>query len=443
MKHLFIYLFILCLIQPVLGKKVEEKDILEVVKKVLKDENKDYKNVEELIPSGLENDTTIYIAKLKGGGFIVISADDIATPILVINSEAQFVWESLPPGLSYLLGKYQYSIKELKDNKKEATDKVKERWKYYLDESNVATLKSSNILLTGSVAEMITTEWYQYGGYNFYCPSGCAAGCTAVALARILYYWRAGVIPQGSNTHDGQTADFESTDYHWCDISETSSDIYNKKLIYHAGISCNTNYCCWGGSGSCSTTLNAAQAFRNYWGMNAIEKERIFNLNTWEDMMIDELDNGRPILYGGGPLIGSGHSWVIDGYKSTGEFSCKWGYGSNYDSYCYLGDFDPPSGTGPYNNYEDAVFGVYPKLQSGNIIGPSTLTGTPVAYTVSNPKPNAYITWTHSSNIATHYGGNNWIALKATSSGTGWIEASYVLCGSTVAYERFYVNLNF
>lgn len=439
MKHLFIYLFILCLVQPILAKKVEKNDILKVVSKILKDENKVSKKIEELIPSGLENDTTIYIAKLKGGGFVIVSADNAATPILVINTDGDYNKEQMPSGLLYLLEKYQYSIGELRKKNVKASDKVRDKWSYYLDNSNQASLKSASTI--SSVSPMIETSWRQ-SGYNQYCPSGCSAGCTAVAIARILYHWRAGVYPEGSNTHDGQTANFGLTSYHWCNMSTSSVDSYNSMLIYHSGISCNTNYCSWGETSSSSTTLNAAQALRDYWGMNATEKERIWNLNHWEDMLITELDNGRPILYGGSNILGFGHSWIIDGYNSTGEFSCKWGWSSYYDSYCYLGEFDPEGDNGPYNQYEDAIFDVYPLYEPGSINGPTTLTGVSATYTVSNPIPYAYLSWSYSSNIQGVYGGNHFVALRSLAAGTGWIEASYDFCGKSISFGRIYIILS-
>jgi len=437
MKPLLIYLVILCLVQSVYAKKNDEKDVIKVVNKVLTDENKSSKKIDKLIPSGLENDTTIYIAKLNGGGFIVVSADDAAVPVLVLNLEGDFDMEKMPSGLLYLIEKYQYSIGELRKNKIEAPDKVKVKWEHYLGSSDQATLKSA--LTVNSVSPMIETSWRQ-AGYNQYYPSGCSAGCTAVAMARILYHWRAGMYPEGSNTHDGQTANFGSTNYNMCLMSATSPDNYNSLLIYHAGISCNTDY---DTDGSSSTTTKAKNGFVNFWGLHADKKERILNLLTWEDMMYECLDQGRPILYGGSDLWLNGHNWVIDGYDSDGKFSCKWGWSTSYDSYCYLGNFDPDGDNGPYNQYEDAIFDIYPLYEPGIISGPATLTNSGANYSVPNPIPFAYATWTFSSNIQSVYGGNDFVVLRSLSSGTGWIQASYNFCGKSISFGRIYVTLSY
>ena len=47
--------------------------------------------------------------------------------------------------------------------------------------------------------------------------------------------------PTGSNTYDGQTANFGGTTYCWINMSQSSANSYNSLLIYHAGVSCNTN----------------------------------------------------------------------------------------------------------------------------------------------------------------------------------------------------------
>ena len=133
--------------------------MFKVVKKTLKEWNQDNKKIEELIPLGLEKDTAIYVAKLKKGGFIIISADDVATPVLVIDKENYFDLEKLPPGFLYLLEKYQYSVKDLKERKVKQSDKVKDSWEFYLNDEQIPNLKSVSNLSTSSSSSQIETEW--------------------------------------------------------------------------------------------------------------------------------------------------------------------------------------------------------------------------------------------------------------------------------------------
>ena len=145
MKQLFIYFFILYLIQPLSAKKVDEKVVIKVVNKVLKDENKEFKKIDELIPLGLENDTAIYVAKLKDGGFIIISADDAAPPYLGGCTLVEYKPGIMPPGLLFLIEKYNFSIKMIREDKVEATDHIKSKWKYYLSDDETDMKSASTV----------------------------------------------------------------------------------------------------------------------------------------------------------------------------------------------------------------------------------------------------------------------------------------------------------
>jgi ferritin-like metal-binding protein YciE len=54
------------------AKKVSEKDVLKVINKVLKEENKESKKIKELIPLVIENDTVVCIGKFNNTGFDII-----------------------------------------------------------------------------------------------------------------------------------------------------------------------------------------------------------------------------------------------------------------------------------------------------------------------------------------------------------------------------------
>lgn len=228
-------------------------------------------------------------------------------------------------------------------------------------------------------------------------------------------------------------------------MQTVGTDTYNQKLIYHAGVSCNTDYCSDGNKSAAQMT-SAEDALIDHWGMHADLKYRIWHLSNWESMLVNELDNNRPIIYAARKLFETtGHAWVIDAYtmdNSNYKFWCKWGWGSG-DNWCFLGDWDPVGLEGPYTQNEQAIFEIYPVYEPGNIVGPATLTSSAVNYTVSNPIPYSHITWSFSSNIEAHYGGDDWIALKAKSSGTGWIDAKIVSGNVTITYPRKYVTLNY
>jgi len=67
----------------------------------------------------------------------------------------------------------------------------------------------------------------------------------------------------------------------------------------------------------------------------------------WEDMLIAELEAGRPMLYSGTSPSDGGHAFVCDGYDGNGYFHFNWGWKGYCDSYFLV------SGTGALENADD------------------------------------------------------------------------------------------
>lgn len=277
----------------------------------------------------------------------------------------------------------------------------------------------------------------QQTSYNKFCPTGCYAGCGAVAMAQILNYWKWDVNQTGSNTFDGQTVNFGNyTSYCWENMPLDYANDFNSKLIYHAGVSCNTDYC-KSGSASLSLLENVLYGFKNYWGMspNAEIKRRLWiMIPTWSNRLKEELNSGRPIFYAGGE-----HSWVIDGYSEIG-FHCNWGsFDGIYDNYYYLGDFNLPGVD--YNSEEYAIFNLQPATSViNNLLGPDIVTSTPVTYYIQNIADCKYATWVITPNLQNVYGSNHWTVVKAIGNGVGWIDGTYVLDGVIHNAPRKYVT---
>lgn len=321
-----------------------------------------------------------------------------------------------------MIEKYKNEIEVLKEKKQKPSDKVNKLWKEYLSGNQ---LKSYTV---GS--HLLNTLWGQQNGFNDSVPNNYYAGCTAVAMAQILRYWECRLNPTGQLTwtYNGleSYANFGATTYWWSNMSNRISEPNNAQLIYHAGVSCKTEY---SSGGSSSTPGKARDGFVDYWGISssADVKWRISHLNTWEDDLKDELDLERPILYSGSALLDGGHSWVLEGYNNQDEFYCNWGWYGNYNGWYSLGSFDPPEDNGPYNQYESAIFNVYPEQAVG----------------VETPQlPNQ--TFDYSSNgynltISETFGATSyeWITNKGTISGSGTSVILYADCSATIQVRAF------
>lgn len=150
---------------PLQAQKVNVSNVQKVALKVLKEENKESQTIEKMIPLGIKNDTTVYIASLKDGGFIILSADYAAPPILGFSSKGTYNPDSLPGGLNYLIKGYQVSIASLREDNIKPTSETNLKWQEYLDNSNVKNALKSGEMISASVDPIIKTEWDQ-GDYH-------------------------------------------------------------------------------------------------------------------------------------------------------------------------------------------------------------------------------------------------------------------------------------
>jgi len=266
-----------------------------------------------------------------------------------------------------------------------------------------------------------------------YCPidngTHVPAGCTAVAMAQVLYYWQCRV--EGTGQHSYQSdygteyADFENANYQWHAMSSTSSNQYNALLIYHCGVSTDMEYA---PDGSNASVHKAAVALRNYFGFPDKTKKiiRWFHPFNWKSNLIGNLNKGLPIIYGADQFLATGHTWVVDGYDEDEKFHCNWGWSGLYDDYYELGDFCP-GGQGCYNYNEVAIIEIDPVRTTGvetPTLSPKTFTYNPNGYTITIPEAEG----------ATSY---QWTCNHGTIQGSSTTATLYSDCNSTVSVRAY------
>lgn len=395
-----------------------------------------------IIPVTDVNDTLFYAIITNDGGFILISNERSAPPILGYTAQGNFNISEMPPGLQYLIDKYKYSISQLKKNHISPTSTISEQWNNLL-EKNKTSLKSIE-----QVTWLVHTNWNQINGFNQFCPTGCKAGCIAVAMAQILHYWTCRIDPNGGLSYDGVSADFENTLYYWSNMDPDHADTNNAKLIYHAGVSCYTIY---GSNSSWSIPSWARNGFVNYWGIdeNAEVKLHATHLLTWKDMLIDEIENERPILYSGSKTpISGGHSWIIDGYINQVDlFHCNWGWGGDYNDWYSLGDFNPPDpDLGPYNQNESAIFNVEPAHPTGVEIPDleaHSFTYSSSGYNIQVPEAFGASSYDWSTSYGTISGNTRTAHLYTPKTATVSVRAYNILCNIYSTYNNKVMTINY
>ena len=332
-----------------------------------------------------------YIFNNEEGGFVIVSGDDCATPILGYSYEGSIDLDNMPIQLQELLQAYAAEIKEAVDNNLQATEEVAESWEAY----RRAPLSQKT---TTVVNALIATSWDQYPRYNDLCPSDPSlanlgghptTGCVATAMAQVMKYWEypeqgIGYHSYSSNRYGTLSANFANTKYDWenmpLKLSSSTSSTQNNAvatLMYHCGVAVDMNYNSDSeGKGSSSAYLidygkgraSAEKALKTYFGYASTvsgKKSSSMSSSAWEAMLKNELDNKRPMLYRGAPSADSGgHAFICDGYDSNNKFHFNWGWSGSYNNgFFSLTALTP--GNYNFSSSQQAVIGIKPADGSG------------------------------------------------------------------------------
>lgn len=281
----------------------------------------------------------LYVFNGAAGGYIIVSANDCAAPLLGYSDSATFRPDSIPPQLQGWLDFYAQEIGYATQQQGQPRKSVSTR----PERSPIAPLTQS--------------KWNQDAPYNDDCPldngKRSVTGCVATAMAQVMYYHRWPEKGTGSFSYHWSVGDstlsvnFADITFDWDDMTDT----YGKEstaaqraavaqLMYACGVSVHMHYTS-GGSGAAS--IDIGHALSNYFGYAddmASPQRYFYGLIDWENMIYDQLSQGLPVLYNGQGSIG-GHQFICDGYSSDGYFHFNWGWSGMSDGYYLLSALDP------------------------------------------------------------------------------------------------------
>lgn len=91
-----------------------------------------------------------------------------------------------------------------------------------------------------------------------------------------------------------------------------------------------------------------------------------YSWEEWERIIHEELDNGRPVLYGSetetrvDAFYGKAHAFICDGYDTYGRYHINWGWGGMYNGFYVLSSLDPKNDQtwGGYNRGHEMVINI-------------------------------------------------------------------------------------
>lgn len=319
-----------------------------------------------------EADRFYIFDRSEGSGFVVVAGDDRLPQVLGYSITGIFTPGNIPPAMQDWMAEVNREIAYL--------------------QSNNGLRAHKPIPQETPVEPLMTTMWNQDWPYNLLCPTYTAngiperavTGCVATAMTQIMNYYKWPERGRGSHSYNCNvnetdptflSADFSQSVYEWDKMLDfydenSSEESCNAvaKLMSDAGISIDMNY---GSSSGASevAVLSALTRYFDYSDKCYVLDRDLFGADEWDQMLYDEINAGRPILYCGYAISqGSlgGHAFVFDGFDANGYFHVNWGWGGVADGYFLVSYLAPSSG----NNFkygQDAIFGFVPSVSSDEV----------------------------------------------------------------------------
>jgi len=314
--------------------------------------------------------------------YVVVSGDDLAPQILMYGEEGALDMNNIPPAMQWLLNKYKYQIDGLK--------------------AGTMTPVKLPKFATTPVAPLVNANWDQSAPYNKHCPtsggSHAVTGCPATSLAMCYYKWKwpytYPAVAALSGTGGLSAAALPERAADWDNIIDeyTGPSNYNYTdaqadavawLMRYAGQAIPGYQYGIGASGA-----NDPEIYQGCLNMGYTDAEYLlltelvssgwtytngpqqYTDAQWNEYMMNELHNGRPIEYlaydvSYGYSV-SGHAFNVFGCDADGKYFVNWGWSGDSNGYCTLHNFTTNTGaTGQAGSYvfnygEAMIIGIEP-----------------------------------------------------------------------------------
>ena len=314
-----------------------------------------------------------YVFALQPKGFVIVSADDRAKPILGYSTESNFTVQ-LPDGLMTFFENYKAGFSQMFANNDERTAEAVTDWTSLTETGMLSSRKANR-----SVDPLLASIWNQTDLYNNMAPedpssvySGhCKSGCVANTMSQIMRYWEWPRSGEGSHGYDAvgnygsygwQEADFSAATYRYelmpdyLDFASPQDEVDATALLeYHAGVSVNMGY---GANASGAYSQDVGPAMESYFRFSSDYWHNYQEYSdSWEEDMVNNLDAGMPLYYASQGDVG-GHAYVVDGYDDWYFFHVNWGWGGFDNGYYAIDGFYLTFYSFPY--WHNAVFNLHP-----------------------------------------------------------------------------------
>ena len=318
-----------------------------------------------------ENEAFYIYSDPRAQGFLIVSGDKRMPVILGYSDSNGFDTDHIPDNVRYWLECYA---------------------KDYLALDSTAhpgrTIEATTIEPEGVAPLLGSIQWGQESPYNNRCPSDgmqqCVTGCVATAMAQVMKYYTYPQKGHGvkSYTIKGQRTpiaeDLSGIVFDWENMLDNYKTRYTNtqgeavaNLMYSCGVAVEMVYSPES-SGAFQTDLLAAFVENFDYDENAAIIIRDgCSTEEWHQLLIQELNAGRPVNFAGFDEEG-GHSFVIDGYRPSEEtlypsYHVNWGWEGTCDGYYQMSSMRPRdaaqriSSSSGYTDGQQMTIGIMPE----------------------------------------------------------------------------------
>jgi len=344
-------------------------------------------------------------ARLAGGGFVILAADDRIDPVVAL-CEGEALAAGPESHLDLMLRKdMKARLARVESFGKgpglpEDLGRAEGRWRDLLFPSTIDTHVAT--VSDVRVSPLVQSTWNQAKAnnqytYNYYTPNHYVCGCVATAMAQLMRFhqWPTAAIGAKSFkvTVDGasQTLVTRGGDglggaYVWSSMPLTptsATTVAERQMIgsltYDAGLAVNMSYAADGSGANSHTAATQLKATFKYANVMFGYTGGELTGNGLEAMVIPNLDAGHPVMFG---ITGDagGHSIVCDGYGYTGNtryYHLNLGWGGADNAWYALPDIDSSTS---FNLIDECLYNVFPsgagEILSGRVTDGS---GNPVS----------------------------------------------------------------
>ena len=306
--------------------------------------------------------TDAYYALRANGCFVVVAADETQPEVLGYSMNGAFDEDHFPPALEAWLNLYTQA-------------------------------PVYHETVSDACAPIVPCQWNQRKPYNILVPlynatNHCVSGCTATAMAQLMYTYRHPVKGVGSASYYWDcpfdaaqsrtlSADFGNTVYDWNNMLPSYNNAHTAvqdtavaTLVYHCGVAIGVVY---GISASSGTDYAVLSGLFNYFGYDhniRLLPKAYYAMDYIAEELRDELRAGRPV-YVSGQGAGGGHAFLCDGFTESGYFHFNWGWGGLGDGDYLLTGLNPTqqgAGANQLGDYNtDVVFATGIRPATGSI----------------------------------------------------------------------------